>query len=88
MNGYALSDSDNPANDVCNSQSRIPPVTGTLIDGIDIDTFSIANGIVQPNDTEAQVNFQTGTEVLNLVYIILSFRSNITTGGILIYDVQ
>jgi len=88
VNGYALSDSDNPANDVCNSQSRIPPVTGTLIDGIDIDTFSIANGIVQPNDTEAQVNFQTGTEVLNLVYIILSFRSNITTGGILIYDLK
>ncbi len=88
VNGYDLSDADNPANDVCNSKSRIPPVTGTLIDGIDIDTFSIANGIVQPNDTEAQVNFETGTEVLNVVYVILSFRSNISTGGILIYDLQ
>ena len=88
VNGYALSDADNPANDVCNSQSRIPPVSGTLVDGIDIDTFSIANGIVQPNDTEAQVTFQTGTEVLNIIYVVLSFRSNITTGGILIYDLQ
>ncbi|MFA5065764.1 MAG: hypothetical protein WC566_09915 [Dehalococcoidia bacterium] len=88
VNGYALSDADNPANDVCNSQSRIPPVSGTLVDGIDIDTFSIANGIVQPNDTEAQVNFRTGTEVLNIVYVILSFRSNISTGGILIYDLK
>jgi len=88
VNGSPLSDADNPSNDVCNSQSRIPPVTGTLVDGIDIDTFSIANGIVHPNDTEAQVSFQTGTEVLNIIYVVLSFRSKITTGGILIYDLQ
>jgi len=92
INGSSLWDLDNPINNICNSKSRIPPGTYpdplTLIDGIDIDTFSIANGIVNPNDTEATVRLTTGPEGLDIIYFIMSFRSKITSGGVYIYNLQ
>jgi hypothetical protein len=80
VNGTYLFDAVNPINNVWNSRSNVLPSSAN--DGIDIDTFSAGNGIIQPGDTSAVVKMPTGTDSWNLVYIILSFRSNITSGGI------
>jgi len=80
---------DNPKGDICNNQSRIPPgPTGKLIDGIDIDTFDIPQGVVVAGDTKATMRFVTGQEGLNLIYMIVSFRSKLDTGGADIYYIQ
>jgi hypothetical protein len=90
---YTLSDSDNPSNNVCNNKCRIPPITDanpatTLTDGIDIDTFNIPKTCIKPGDTEALVTFTTQTDSMNLIYMILSFRSMFTPGGISIYRLE
>jgi hypothetical protein len=66
-------------------------------DGIDIDTLGIdppngqyitwASNILKPGDTSAQVDMVTHTDVFNIIYIILSFRSKTTIGGILSYRI-
>jgi hypothetical protein len=66
-------------------------------DGIDIDTLGIdppngqyitwASNVLKPGDTSAQVDMVTHTDVWNVIYIILSFRSKTTIGGILSYRI-
>ncbi len=50
---------------------------------MDIDTFTINwnEGILEPGDTEADIDMPTGSDGFNLAYIILSFRSQTITGG-------
>jgi hypothetical protein len=69
----------NSSTNVWNSRSN---VMSPSPDGIDIDTFYAGNGIIQPSDDSALVSLKTGTDSWNLIYIILSFRSDISTGGI------
>jgi hypothetical protein len=86
VNGVTLpGDADNPSNNIWNSQSRIE---GNPVKGIDIDTFNISNTIIQPGDDSATVTLHTDVDAWNLVYMILSFRSKLTTGGIFIYDLN
>jgi hypothetical protein len=86
VNGTTLpGDTDNPSSNVWNSQSRI---AGTLLKGIDIDTFNISKTIIRPGDNQASIALDTDTDAWNLVYMILSFRSKLTTGGMLIYNLQ
>lgn len=90
VNDSYLSDPPtNPQNNVWNSISN---ATGeaVAVDGVDIDTYTAsgASGIIQPSDVEAEVKLPTGTDSWNLVYIILSFRSEITTGGFLSYIIE
>ena len=82
INGVKLSNSVSPQNNVWNSKSP-----GLEQDGIDIDTFYVtwASGILEPDDSSAQVDLPTGTDSWNLVYIILSFRSSAITGGTVTY---
>ena len=84
LNGTSLSNSASPKNNVWNSKS--PGLT--VVDGIDIDTFSAAYPVIKPGATEAMVVLPTKDDSWNLVYIILSFRSKITTSGILSYIVR
>jgi len=66
-------------------------------DGIDIDTLGVdppngkyitwASGILQPGDTSVQIDMITHTDVWSVIYIILSFRSKTTVGGILSYRI-
>jgi hypothetical protein len=66
-------------------------------DGIDIDTLGInppsgqyitwASNILKPGDTSVQVDMVTHTDVWNVIYIILSFRSETSIGGILSYRI-
>jgi hypothetical protein len=87
INNVPMSDEYNPVNNVWNSCSNV--LGGTPTDnGIDIDTFSVAYPVIKPGDTEAEVDIPTGIDVWNLIYIILSFRSEITTGGTIDYTIK
>ena len=72
-------------NDVWNDQS-----IGMSADGVDVDTFYItwASGLLQPGDTSAQIDISTDIDIWNLVYIILSFRSEITTSDAISYSID
>ena len=85
VNDQYLSNSESPWYDVWNSAS--PEIAE---DGIDIDTFYItwSSGAIDPGDTSAQVDLPTETDSWNLIYIILCFRSDITTGGPISYLVR
>jgi hypothetical protein len=65
--------------------------------GVDIDTLGIdptattpqyitwTSGILQEGNTSATIYLHTETDVWNLIYIVISFRSVTTTGGSLSY---
>ncbi len=77
----------NPENNVFNSKSNALPTQVT--DGVDVDTFVLPQGCILPYDTQAQVQLITQrgynniAEIYTLVYLVLSFRSELTTGGII-----
>jgi hypothetical protein len=74
-------DPPNPVDNVFNSKSSAIPVTDS--DGIDFDTFELPQGCILPYDASAEVKLRTEHEIYFLVYIVLSFRSDLTTGGII-----
>jgi len=71
-------------NDVWNGQS-----IGMTADGVDVDTFYIswASGLLETGDTSAEIDIVTDVDIWNLVYIILSFRSEITTSDAISYSI-
>jgi hypothetical protein len=92
--GYAgTNNSKSSPNNVFNSRS----LGLTTNNGIDIDTLGIdptanpaqyipwSSNILKPGDTSAQIDMYTEVDVWNLIYIIFSFRSAVTTGGSLGY---
>jgi hypothetical protein len=80
-NTYYLSDANNPQTNVFNSYSNALPVPNTA--GEDVDTFVLPQGCILPYDTQATITLITDQEIYSLVYIVLSFRSELTTGGII-----
>lgn len=78
--GTAL-DNGNVWNSISNEMSA---------DGIDIDTFSVrgSDGVIQPSDSGATVTLETGQDVWNLVYLVLSMRSDLSGTGLLTYIVK
>ncbi len=93
INGNPLSEPpDNPWNNIFNSYSNTITET-TFKSGIDIDTFDMS-AYIDPGDTSAEVILVTRrgaenvAEIYNLVYIILSFRSEVTTGGAISYLIK
>jgi len=81
FNGYPLPntpDGVNPQDNVWNSESS--GLGGEEISGVDIDAFDVSSPIIQPEATWAEVELGTGYDVWSLVYIILSFRSDIPGG--------
>jgi hypothetical protein len=85
FNGTALSNAQSPWNNVWNSQSP-----GVSNDGIDIDTFDVtwASGLLESGDTSAQIDLPTAIDNWNIVYMIVSFRNEPTTGGSLSYVIR
>jgi len=81
FNGYPLPnipDGVNSQDNVWNSESS--GLGGEAISGVDIDAFDVSSPIIQPGATWANVELGTGYDVWSLVYIILSFRSDIPGG--------
>jgi len=100
INGYELprpgdpyepSPGFNPQNNVFNSYSN--SLDDTYLSGVDIDTFDMSE-CIEPDDTSADVVLITVrgeghvAEIYNLVYIILSFRSDVTSGGSMSYLIR
>jgi hypothetical protein len=83
VEGYSLSNSQSPEDDVWNSKSP-----GLAVPGVDIDTFIVAYPIIEPGKTSAEVHLPTDDDGFMLVYIILSFRSKVASGGTLSYLVR
>jgi hypothetical protein len=85
FNGTALSNSESPWNNVWNGTSP-----GLTADGVDIDTFNItwASGLLVAGDTTAQIDIPTDVDNWNIVFIIISFRSETTTGNSLSYLIR
>ena len=76
--------SANPDN-VWNSMSL-----GLTAQGVDVDTFDItwASGRLNTGDTSAHIDIYSESDGWTLVYMILSFRSEVTTGGSISYLVR
>jgi len=86
INENSLSGPDNPWNNIFNSYSNTIP-DSTFKSGIDIDTFDMSEYVV-PYSTSSDVELESGAEIYNLIYIILSFRSDIATGGAVSYLIR
>ena len=93
VNGVALDDGGGYGVD--NVWNGVSP--GMTVEGLDIDTFEItwASGILSPGDTSVQVDIptfpppgSTTSDGFTMVYMILSFRSETTTGGSLSYLIR
>jgi hypothetical protein len=84
FNDVALSDGYG-TNNVWNGAS-----IGMTQDGMDIDTFYVTWGshLLEPGDTTAQLDLPTGLDNWNLIYIILSLRSETVTGGTTHYIIR
>jgi len=74
-----LSNPASPNYNVWNSASY----PGTSQVGIDIDTFEIpwTDGILIPGDTKVKLDMFSGQDAWNLIYFILSVRSETVVGG-------
>ncbi len=66
-------------NDVWNGRSY----PGTFNEGVDVDTFELLwdDGILTPKDEELQVDLLSLNDAWNLVYFIISIRSETVTSG-------
>jgi hypothetical protein len=85
FNGDYLFNDESPWNNVWNSASP-----GMSEDGVDIDTFYITwdSHLLEPGDSSAQLDLLTKVDSWNLVYIILSLRSETITGGTVHYVIH
>ncbi len=92
--GQYFSNNANSPNNVWNGQS-----TGLTANGIDIDSFNVTwdwafdHGL-EPYETSAKISLGNASsspgdaELIMVVYVIISFRSETTTGGTLSYLVS
>jgi hypothetical protein len=73
-----LSNTASPWDNVWNGASP-----GCSYPGVDVDTFTVlwADGILTPKDTSLHLDMQSGTDAWNLIYIIISVRSETVTSG-------
>ena len=83
INLVELYNTISPADNVWNSASP-----GLTVPGVDIDTFAIEYPVIAPGDTDASVDLPTDSDGFFVVYIILSFRSEVTSGGVLTYLIR
>jgi hypothetical protein len=87
-----MANTNGSPNNVWNSQS-----IGLSASGIDIDTFYVpwgeppSEGLIKPGDSSAEITLNyaglnpIGAELIDFIYIIISFRSRTTMGGTITY---
>ncbi len=85
VNGHSLSDAVNPVDNPFNSYSN--SIDDTNQSGIDLDTFDMSS-YIKPSDSSATIVLDNGSEIYDLVYIILSFRSEKTTRNAISYLIR
>ncbi len=83
-------------NNIWNSRSLVlGAVSGVDIDTPGIDPTAVpaqyitwSSNVLRPGDTYAEINLPSPNDGFTLIYIILSFRSEVSSGGILSYLVR
>jgi hypothetical protein len=77
-NSKSLSNSASPSNNIWNGADTV-----SSYPGIDVDTFCLlwADNILTPGDTRLHLDMNSGTDAWNLIYVIVSVRSETVTGG-------
>ena len=85
VNGSSLSDAVNPSNNPFNSYSNA--LDNPSLSGIDIDDFDMSS-YISSGDSSTEVELDNGSEIYDLVYIILSFRSEVTSRGTVTYLIR
>jgi hypothetical protein len=85
VNSHKLSDAMNPSNNVFNSRSNA--LDNPSVNGIDLDTFNVS-AYVNAGDTSATIRFGSQIEIYNVVYMIVSFRSNTLSKGTVTYLIK
>ena len=83
VNGSYLSNAESPSDNAWNSNSP-----GLAVPGVDIDTFTVGPPTIEAGDSSAQIDLPTQIDIWNLVYIIISFRSEVTSGGFINYFIR
>lgn len=85
FNGTTLDDGTSSLYDVWNGRS-----VGMSAQGVDVDTFYVTwdSDLLESGDTSAQIDLYTEIDIWNLVYIIISFRSETHTGGTVTYLIR
>ena len=80
-----LSNDRSPWNNVWNGKSY----PGTFNEGVDIDTFEVlwVDGTLTPGDNVLHVDLYSYNDAWNLVYLILSVRSETVTSGTTYYAI-
>lgn len=83
-----FSNTESQPDNVWNSKSQSGG-TGNY-DGVDIKTFDISwdSGLIEAGNTLARIDLPTYQDSWNMVYIILSFRSSVTSGGSISYLIR
>ena len=71
-----------------NAWNSISTVGTTGLDGMDLKTYTVTYPTIKPGDSQATLRMTTQMDVWQLVYMILSFRSDVTNSGLLSYIVQ
>jgi hypothetical protein len=73
---------------------RSSSMGGATIEGVDIDTFNVTS-YINGGDTQAEIIFGTGIDIWNLVYVVMSFRTDLVPNndndysvGILAYSYE
>jgi hypothetical protein len=64
--------------------------SGATLDGVDIKTFNIlwSSGLIHAGDVSARIDIPTQVDGFNIVYMIFSFRSSVTSGGAISYLIK
>jgi hypothetical protein len=85
FNSTTLDDGTSSLYDVWNGRS-----VGMTYEGVDVDTFYVTweSELLEPGDSSAQIDIYTEIDIWNLVYIIISFRSDTFTGGTVTYLIR
>jgi len=78
LRSLSLSNTSSPVDNVWNSSSP-----GMSYPGIDVDTFDVLwnDEILTPKDTKLHLDMDSGTDAWNLIYVIVSVRSETVTSG-------
>jgi hypothetical protein len=85
-NSMSLWNPNSPSPDVINGKSY----PGTFNEGVDIDTFELkwSDNILTPGDKSLQVDMYSLNDAWNLVYFIISIRSETKTSGTNYYTIR
>ncbi|MFA4836089.1 MAG: hypothetical protein WC749_08495 [Dehalococcoidia bacterium] len=88
INGRTQATLDNTNNNIFNSQSYFLGMGSEagFIDGVDFDTYD-ASSCIQAGDTGAEIRYRTSVDGWCLLYLVMSFRSDVAEPSMKVYPI-